>query len=69
MTLDKVSGKVNDPALSWDDAILCGAVGSEGLDQLIPLVQRDNACEGWKLLLPQVRVVVPDHQTPCAVLP
>jgi hypothetical protein len=32
MTLEKFSGKVNDPWLSWDDALLRGAMGSEGLD-------------------------------------
>jgi hypothetical protein len=35
MALEKFSGKVNDPWLNWDDAILRGAVGAEGLDQLV----------------------------------
>ena len=35
MALEKFSGKVNDPWLDWDDAILRGAVGAEGLDQLV----------------------------------
>src|SRR6266545_4535268 len=46
MALEKFSGKVNDPWLSRDDAILRGAVGSEGLDQLISFVQRDDAFAG-----------------------
>jgi hypothetical protein len=43
MALDKFDGNINDPWLSWDDAILRGAVGSEGRDQLISFVQRDDA--------------------------
>jgi hypothetical protein len=46
MPLDKYNGKVNDPWLSRQDVILRGAVGSEGLDQLISFVQRNDAFAG-----------------------
>lgn len=46
MALDKFNGKINDPWLSWDDAILRRAMGLEGLDQLISFVQRDDAFAG-----------------------
>jgi hypothetical protein len=46
MALEKFSSKVDNPWLRRDDAILRGAVGSEGLDQLISFVQRDNAFAG-----------------------
>ncbi len=46
MALEKFSDKVNDPWLCQDDAILRGAVGLEGLDQLISFVQRDDAFAG-----------------------
>src|SRR5919106_5875750 len=60
MTLDKFSGKVNDPWLSQDDTILPGAVGSEGLDQLISFVQRDDAFAG-------ASGKCTDHFCPCDV--
>ena len=46
MPLDKFSGKVSDPWLSRDDTILRGAMSSEGLNQLISFIQRDDAFTG-----------------------
>jgi hypothetical protein len=46
MALEKFGGKINDSWLSGDDAILRGAVGTEGLDQLVSFVRCGDAFAG-----------------------
>jgi hypothetical protein len=51
MALDQFNSKINDPWLSRDDAILHGAMGLEGLDQLISFVQRVTLQIKWRYFL------------------